>query len=77
LANVLARDITRVLSDALGDFIASATVKKNCELIGTIPDDLTAEQLPALSTGIEKSVTFFSDSSTAKTIGEKVRAMKA
>jgi hypothetical protein len=76
MANSLARDVTRLLSAALGDFIAKATVNKNCELIGTTPDDLMAEQLPMLAEKIAKSVTFFADASVAKTLSDKVLALK-
>lgn len=72
MANLLARDVAKVLSDFLGDFIANATVKKNCELIGTTPDDLTKDQLPMLVEKIERSVIFFSDKATAKALMEKL-----
>ena len=49
MANRLAQEVEKILSAAVGDFIAKATVKKNCELIGTTPDALTADQLPALA----------------------------
>jgi hypothetical protein len=71
----LAREITKALSGAVGDFIATATVKKNCELIGTTPDSLTADQLTTLSVKIEKSVAFFTDDRTASDLAVKVRAM--
>jgi hypothetical protein len=76
LANRLARDIAKALTGCLGDFIATATVKKNCELIGTTPDDLTADQLPVLFEKIEKSVSFFTDKDTAKVVLERVSTLK-
>jgi hypothetical protein len=76
LANSLAQEIDRLLSSVMGDFIATATLKKNCDLIGTTPEDLTADQLPALAEKIEKSVAFFNDEDTARKLAEQIKAMK-
>jgi hypothetical protein len=73
LANPLAQQVEKILASAVGDFIAKATVKKNCELIGTTPDTLTAAQLPDLATHIEKSVSFFSGKETGTDVAEKIR----
>lgn len=75
MANALAREITNLLAPALGDFIASATVKKNCELLGTSPDEVTADYIPALSDAIEKSVTFFSDAQKAHELVSQIRSI--
>jgi len=74
--NRLAQEVEKILSAAVGDFIAKATVKKNCELIGTTPDDLTADQLPALAEKIEKSVSFFSGKDVGGGVAEKIRSIK-
>ena len=76
MANGLAQDIERMLSSVMGDFIAAATLKKNCELIGTSADGLTADQLPALAEKIEKSIAFFNNAETAKELAEKIKAMR-
>jgi hypothetical protein len=76
LANKLAQEVEKLLSDILGEFIAKATVKKNCELIDTTPDTLTPQQLPELAEKIEKSVAFFSKDVTASDIKDKVLAIK-
>jgi hypothetical protein len=76
LANSLAQKIERLLSDAMGDFIATATLKKNCDLIGATPDNLTADQLPLLAEHIEKSVSFFNDEDTARKVSEQIRALR-
>jgi hypothetical protein len=76
LANSLAQEIDRMLSSVMGDFIATATLKKNCELIGTSPDNLTADQLPSLVEKIEKSVAFFNDVATAQKLSERIRTLK-
>lgn len=76
MANSLAQQIDRLLSSIMGDFIATATLKKNCDLIGTTPDSLTADQLPALAEQIEKSVAFFNDAATAQKIAEQIRTLK-
>ena len=73
MANPLAQQVEKILASAVGDFIAKATVKKNCELIGTTPDTLTAAQLPDLATHIEKSVSFFSGKETGTDVAEKIR----
>lgn len=76
MANSLAQEIDRMLSSVMGDFIATATLKKNCELIGTSPDNLTADQLPSLVEKIEKSVAFFNDVATAQKLSERIRTLK-
>jgi hypothetical protein len=76
LANKLAQEIAKILSEEVGEFVANATVKKNCELINTTPDALTVEQLPALAEKIEKSVTFFSGKETGGQLIEKITALR-
>jgi len=76
MANKLAQEVEKILSAAVGDFIAKATVKKNCELIGTTPDTLTADQLPELAEKIEKSVSFFSGKDVGSGVAEKIKAIK-
>ncbi len=76
MANKLAQEIEKILSDAVGDFIARATVKKNCELLGVTPDTLTADKLPELSEKIDKSVSFFSGKDVGSALAEKIRAIK-
>jgi len=73
LANPLAQQVEKILAAAVGDFIAKATVKKNCEIIGSTPDTLTAAQLPDLAGHIEKSVSFFSGKDTGTEVADKIR----
>jgi hypothetical protein len=73
MANPLAQQVEKILAGAVGEFIAKATVKKNCDLIGTTPDNLTAAQLPDLATQVEKSVSFFSGKETGVEVAEKIR----
>ena len=75
MANPLAQRVEKVLSSAVGEFIAKATVKKNCEIIGTTPDDLIEAQLPELAVHIEKSVSFFSGKETGVEVAEKIRGL--
>jgi len=77
LANKLAQEIEKILSEAVGDFIAKATVKKNCELIGCSPDTVTVDQLPELAEKINKSVAFFSGKDVGTSLAEKIKALKA
>jgi hypothetical protein len=77
LANKLARDVENILSEALGEFIAQATLKKNCELIGTTVDNLSAAQMPELADRIEKSVKFFSGAEDGKAVALKIRAISS
>ena len=65
-----------MLADAMGNFIATATLKKNCELIGTTTEQLTVDDLPALAQKVDKSVAFFTDEVTAKDLAEKIRALR-
>jgi len=71
----LAQQVEKILASAVGDFIAKATVKKNCELIGCTPDNLTSGQLNDLASNIEKSVSFFSGKETGTEVAEKIRSL--
>lgn len=73
MANPIAQQVEKILAGAVGEFIAKATVKKNCELIGTSPDNLIAAQLPELAAHVEKSVSFFSGEETGVEVAEKIR----
>jgi len=73
LANPIAQKVEKILAAAVGDFIAKATVKKNCEIIGSSPETLTAAQLPDLAAHIEKSVSFFSGKDTGTEVADKIR----
>jgi hypothetical protein len=75
LANKLAQDIEKILADEVGEFIAKATVKKNCELIGSTPDTITAAQLPELAEKISKSVSFFSGKDMGGDLMEKIKRL--
>lgn len=76
MANKLAQEIEKILAEAVGEFIAKATVKKNCELIGCTPDTLTAAQLPELAEKIDKSVSFFSGKDVGSSLAEKIKTLK-
>jgi len=76
LANRLAQEVEKILAAAVGDFIAKATTRKNCELIGVSPDELTPEHLPELAERIEKSVSFFSGKDVGRGVAEKIRAIR-
>jgi hypothetical protein len=73
LANPLAQQVEKILASAVGEFIAKATVKKNCEIIGSSPETLTPAQLPELAAHIEKSVSFFSGKETGTDVADKIR----
>ncbi len=73
MANPIAQKVEKILAAAVGDFIAKATVKKNCEIIGSTPETLTAAQLPDLAAHIEKSVSFFSGKDTGTEVADKIR----
>jgi hypothetical protein len=77
LANKLAQEIERILAEAVGDFIAKATVKKNCELIGTTPDTLTPDKLPELAEKIGRSVSFFSGKDVGAALAQRIQSIKA
>lgn len=76
MANRLAQEVEKILSAAVGDFIAKATIRKNCELIGTTPDDLSIDQIEELTEKIRKSVSFFSGKEVGSGIAEKIREIK-
>ncbi|MDD5748928.1 MAG: hypothetical protein PHP64_07795 [Actinomycetota bacterium] len=73
MANPLALQVEKILASAVGEFIAKATLKKNCELMGTTPDNLASAQLLELAEHIEKSVSFFSTKETGAEVAEKIR----
>ena len=73
MANRLAQEIEKILSGAVGDFIARATLKKNCELIGKTTDTIEPSDLPLLAEKIEKSVSFFSGKEVGTEVSRKIR----
>ena len=75
MANPLAQQVGKILTSTVGEFIAKATLKKNCELIGTTPDELEVEQLPELAAHIEKSVSFFSGKEAGAEVAEKINGL--
>lgn len=77
MANKLAQEIEKIISEAVGEFIAKATVKKNCELIGCTPDTLTPAHLPELAEKISKSVSFFSGKDVGSNLADRIKALKA
>jgi hypothetical protein len=77
MSNQLALDIESILRESLGEFIARATLKKNCELMGVSPDSLDNSQLMELADRIESSVNFFSGRDAASLVSGRVRALVA
>ena len=77
MANNLALKIEKLLAEELGDFIAKATVKKNCELIGATMETLTAAQLPEFADKVSKSVSFFIDDVKGEELAKRIRDMVA
>ncbi len=73
MANPLSQQVLKILTSAVGEFIARATLKKNCELIGTSAEELAPEKLPELAERIEKSVSFFAGKDVGKDVAEKIR----
>lgn len=69
----LAQQVEKILASAVGGFIAKATVKKNCEIIGCTPDSLSAGQLQELAAYVEKSVSFFSGKEAGTEVADKIR----
>jgi hypothetical protein len=73
--NRLAQQVESLLAGVVGDFVAKATMKRNCELIGVTPDNLTAAQLPELAAKIERSASFFSGDAVGSDISEKIKKL--
>jgi hypothetical protein len=71
--NKIAQQVEGILAGTVGDFIAKATVKKNCELIGVTPDTLTEAHLTELSEKIDKSISFFSGDDVGDEVAQKIR----
>ncbi len=76
MANPLAHQIERLLAPIVGEFIATATVKKNCELIGITTNDLTTNHIPDLAARIEKSVSFFSGKEAGIEVADEIRNLR-
>lgn len=76
MANRLAQEIEKILSAAVGDFIAKATIRKNCELIGTTPEELTIDHIEDLAEKIRKSISFFSGKEVGSDIADKIREIQ-
>ena len=77
MANKLAQEIERILSEELGEFIAQATLKKNLEQMGVDSNSLSGDHLEDLSVRLEKSVNFFGGNSKGAMVANKVRALRA
>ena len=75
--NKIAQQVESILAGSVGDFIAKATVKKNCELIGVTPDTLTEAHLQELSEKIDKSISFFSGDTVGDEVAQKIRNISA
>jgi hypothetical protein len=75
MANRLAQEVLATLAEPLGDFIARAVMKRNCERLGIDPESLAPKDLDELSGVFEKSLAVFADPETAKVVAEKVRSM--
>jgi len=77
VANPLAQKVEKLLGSVVGEFIAKATVKRNCELLGISVNELTPSHLPDLAARIEKSVSFFSGKEAGADVAEKIRSLSA
>lgn len=75
MANPLAQNVEKLLTSVVGEFIAKATVKRNCELLGVSVNDLAPEHLPDLAARIEKSVSFFSGKEAGAEVADKIRGL--
>ncbi len=76
MANRLTEELTKILVPIVGGFVAEAMLKRNCRMIGTTPERLSRDQLPALAASLEKSVGFFTDGETARTVAADVLALQ-
>jgi len=75
--NKIAQQVESILASEVGDFIAKATLKKNCELIGVTPDTLAKAHLPELSAKIGKSISFFSGDDVGSKVAQKIADITA
>jgi hypothetical protein len=76
VANRVAQEVEKILAAAVGDFIAKATIRKNCELIGATTDTLRIDQIEELAEKIRKSVSFFSGKEVGTQVAEKIMEIK-
>ncbi len=77
MAKQLSVEIENILSGAIGEFFAQATVKKSCEAIGVKPGDLNGSNLPELADRIEKSVAFIKGKDLAAQLAGQIRRLSA
>jgi tripartite-type tricarboxylate transporter receptor subunit TctC len=75
MENHFGERVILILSQALGEFVATAMVKRNCEAMGANPSALTSEQLPQLLERTEKSIAFFIDKDRSRVVIERLRAL--
>jgi len=75
MENRLAREVIKIVADAVGDFIAKAIVNRNCERMGIKPDMLDARHISALARGVEKSLVLFADAETGRAVAGKIREL--
>lgn len=64
--NKLAQSVTSAITPVVGEFVAKATVLKNCELLGISPEALCIEELPQLAKKIQTSISFFAGTAAAE-----------
>ncbi len=67
--------IMEILTPLLGELMAKATLKIQCEKAGVAPDAIGRPHLAAVSTGIEKSMVVFVGSDKAKDVTKKILAL--
>ncbi len=67
--------IMEILTPLLGEIMAKATLKIQCEKAGVTLDAIGRPNLEAVSKGIEKSMVVFVGSEKAKEVTRKIQAL--
>ncbi|MBI4362659.1 MAG: hypothetical protein HY558_05740 [Euryarchaeota archaeon] len=77
MSNKVAQEVEKLLSTALGDFIARAAVAKGCKQIGSDADTIAPTQLGALAEKLELSVKALAGPAVAGQLAAKIKGIQA
>lgn len=72
----LAKEIEKILIPEVGEFVAKATIKRQCSLIGITPETLSFKEFDVFLEKLENSINFLAGKEVAKRVVEKARELK-
>jgi hypothetical protein len=73
--NIIAAKIESFLLPLIGELLTAATLKVQCEKIGTSVEKLTPMDLPPLAPKVEQALVIFLGSDRAKRVAKQILEM--